>query len=48
MMKKAIVIGGGLAGIEAAWQISKYGAEVDLYDLKPEKMTVGHESPFLG
>lgn len=47
-MKKAIVIGGGLAGIEAAWQISKYGAEVDLYDLKPEKMTVGHESPFLG
>ncbi len=47
-MKKVIIIGAGLAGIEAAWQVSKTGAIVDLYDLKPEKRTEGHESPFLG
>ncbi|MCK4890575.1 MAG: FAD-dependent oxidoreductase, partial [Candidatus Aminicenantes bacterium] len=47
-MKKITIIGGGLAGIEAAWQASKSGAEVDLYDLKPEGRTIGHESPFLG
>lgn len=47
-MKKVIIIGGGLAGIEAAWQAAKTGAEVDLYDLKPEKRTEGHESPYLG
>ncbi len=47
-MKKITIIGGGLAGIEAAWQASKSGAKVDLYDLKPEGRTIGHESPFLG
>ncbi len=47
-MKKVIIIGAGLAGLEAAWQVSKTGVMVDLYDLKPEKRTVGHESQFLG
>ena len=47
-MKKVIIIGSGLAGIEAAWQAAKTGAEVDLYDLKPKKRTEGHESPYLG
>ncbi len=47
-MKKVSVIGGGLAGIEAAYQVSKYGAKVDLYDIKPTGKTEGHELPFLG
>jgi len=47
-MKKVIIIGAGLAGIEAAWQVSKTGAIIDLYDLKPGKRTEGHESRFLG
>jgi methylenetetrahydrofolate--tRNA-(uracil-5-)-methyltransferase len=48
MMEKVIIVGGGLAGIEAAWQVAKSGVNVDLYDLKPEKNTEGHESRFLG
>jgi len=47
-MKKVSIIGGGLAGIEAAYQVSKFGVEVDLYDLKPKARTEGHESEFLG
>ncbi len=33
------VIGGGLAGCEAAWQLSKRGVSVDLYEMKPDKKT---------
>ena len=33
------VIGGGLAGCEAAWQIAQRGVEVDLYEMKPGKRT---------
>ncbi len=33
------VIGGGLAGCEAAWQIAKRGIQVDLYEMKPRKRT---------
>lgn len=33
------VIGGGLAGCEAAWQLAKRGIPVDLYEMKPEKKT---------
>lgn len=33
------VIGGGLAGCEAAWQIAKRGIPVDLYEMKPQKRT---------
>ncbi|MDC3072323.1 FAD-dependent oxidoreductase, partial [bacterium] len=32
MYKKISVIGGGLAGCEAAYQISKFGINVDLYE----------------
>ncbi len=34
---KAAVIGAGLAGAEAAWQLKKHGIPVDLYEMKPEK-----------
>ena len=34
--KQAIVIGGGLAGCEAAWQLAQNGIAVTLYEQKPE------------
>ena len=38
------VIGAGLAGSEAAWQLANRGFEVELYEMKPEKMTPAHHS----
>jgi len=46
--KKVIVMGGGLAGVEAAYQAAKRGIDVDLYEMRPEKMTEAHTSPYLG
>ena len=37
MEKKVIVIGAGLAGSEAAWQLAKRGVNVDLYEMRPKK-----------
>ena len=34
------VIGGGLAGSEAAYQIAKQGIKVKLYEMKPEKFSL--------
>ena len=39
------VIGAGLAGSEAAWQLANRGIEVELYEMKPVKMTPAHHSP---
>ena len=39
------VIGAGLAGSEAAWQLAQRGLEVELYEMKPRKMTPAHHSP---
>ncbi len=39
------VVGAGLAGCEAAWQLAKRGFSVRLYEMKPEKMTPAHTSP---
>ena len=41
---KVKVIGAGLAGSEAAWQLAKRGIEVELHEMKPEKMTPAHHS----
>lgn len=38
------VIGAGLAGCEAAWQIAKRGIEVDLYEMKPSKFSPAHKN----
>lgn len=38
------VIGAGLAGCEAAWQIAKRGINVRLFEMKPRKMTPAHKS----
>jgi len=38
------IIGGGLAGCEAAWQAARRGCSVILYDMKPHKFSPAHES----
>jgi methylenetetrahydrofolate--tRNA-(uracil-5-)-methyltransferase len=42
------VIGGGLAGSEAAWQAARRGVPVRLFEMKPLKFSPAHQSPFLG
>jgi len=42
MNDKVIVIGGGLAGSEAAWQLAERGFQVDLYEMRPVKTTGAH------
>ena len=42
---KVKVIGAGLAGSEAAWQLAQRGIEVELYEMKPHKMSPAHHSP---
>ncbi|MDE7094709.1 MAG: FAD-dependent oxidoreductase, partial [Oscillospiraceae bacterium] len=42
MKEHAIVIGGGLAGCEAAWQLSQAGISVMLYEMKPNKYSPAH------
>jgi methylenetetrahydrofolate--tRNA-(uracil-5-)-methyltransferase len=44
LIKKIIVIGGGLAGSEAAWQAAQRGVKVELYEMRPEKSTGAHTS----
>ena len=41
---KVNVIGAGLAGSEAAWQLANRGIEVDLYEMRPVKMTSAHKT----
>lgn len=43
-MKKITIIGGGLAGCEAAWQAAKRNMEVTLYEMKPKKLSPAHSS----
>lgn len=40
------VIGAGLAGVEAAWQIANKGYKVSLYEMKPIKKSEAHKSEF--
>lgn len=43
-MKKINVIGGGLAGVEAAWQIAEKGCRVKLYEMRPVQQTPAHRT----
>ncbi|MDR3288138.1 MAG: methylenetetrahydrofolate--tRNA-(uracil(54)-C(5))-methyltransferase (FADH(2)-oxidizing) TrmFO [Peptococcaceae bacterium] len=43
-MPRVTVIGAGLAGSEAAWQLVKRGVGVDLHEMRPEKMTPAHHT----
>ncbi|MBN2004826.1 MAG: FADH(2)-oxidizing methylenetetrahydrofolate--tRNA-(uracil(54)-C(5))-methyltransferase TrmFO [Anaerolineae bacterium] len=42
MKKSIIIIGGGLAGSEAAWQAARLGVLVCLYEMRPQRMTPAH------
>ena len=43
MSNKVKVIGAGLAGCEAAWQLAKADIDVELYEMKPKKFTPAHK-----
>lgn len=46
--KHIVIIGGGLAGCEAAWQAARRGCQVLLHDMKPHRFSPAHHSQFLG
>ena len=41
------VVGGGLAGSEAAWQLSQLGIDVRLYEMRPQRCTDAHQTDVL-
>ena len=45
MPERVTVVGAGLAGCEAAWQLAKRGVPVRLVDMKPAKYSPAHKSP---
>ena len=47
-MEAVTVIGAGLAGCEAAWQLAQRGIPVVLQEMKPQKMTPAHHSALFG
>jgi methylenetetrahydrofolate--tRNA-(uracil-5-)-methyltransferase len=46
--ERVTVIGGGLAGCEAAWQLARAGIGVDLYEMRPRRRTAAHQTDWLG
>ncbi|RMC24608.1 MULTISPECIES: methylenetetrahydrofolate--tRNA-(uracil(54)-C(5))-methyltransferase (FADH(2)-oxidizing) TrmFO [unclassified Lactobacillus] len=44
MLQSVNVVGGGLAGSEAAWQLAQRGIKVDLYEMRPKKLTPAHKT----
>ena len=47
-MEPVIVIGAGLAGSEATWQLARRGVPVTLREMKPAKMTPAHHTEWFG
>jgi len=47
MREDLVIIGGGLAGSEAAWQAANQGARVTLYEMRPKEPTPAHKTGFL-
>ncbi len=45
---RLLIIGGGLAGCEAAWQAAHRGVPVTLFEMKPKRFSEAHHSPLLG
>lgn len=45
MTDKLTIIGAGLAGSEAAWQAARLGVQVDLWEMRPVRMTEAHLTP---
>jgi len=46
--ERVTIIGGGLAGCEAAWQLARAGIPVDLYEMRPLRPTAAHVTQDLG
>src|SRR5204863_6012892 len=44
MRDDIVIVGGGLAGSEAAWQAANRGAKVTLYEMRPKEMTQAHKT----
>ena len=44
MRDDIVIVGGGLAGSEAAWQAASRGARVTLYEMRPKEMTKAHKT----
>ena len=42
MVERVTIVGGGLAGCEAAWQLARRGIGVDLHEMRPVKPTPVH------
>ncbi len=42
MSRALVIIGGGLAGTEAAWQLAEQGIQVKLYEMRPQRQTPAH------
>ena len=42
------IIGGGMAGCEAAWQAANMGVKVDLYEMRPKVKTFAHNTASFG
>jgi len=47
-METVSVLGAGLAGSECAWQLAKRGIPVRLWEMRPEKASPAHHSPWFG
>ncbi|RNC63094.1 MAG: Methylenetetrahydrofolate--tRNA-(uracil-5-)-methyltransferase TrmFO [Candidatus Dichloromethanomonas elyunquensis] len=43
-MEKVTVIGAGLAGCEATWQLAQRGIQVELFEMRPKKLTPAHQT----
>ncbi|MGB4310267.1 MAG: FAD-dependent oxidoreductase, partial [Bacilli bacterium] len=48
MVEQVVIIGGGLAGVEAAFFLAEKGIKVKLYEMRPGVMTPAHHSAKLG
>jgi len=48
MNNSIVVVGGGLAGVEAAWQVARRGIAVELIEMRPIATTPAHRSDMLG
>ncbi len=46
-MTSLVVVGGGLAGSEAAWQAAQRGIKVELYEMRPANSTGAHQTEYL-
>ncbi len=47
-MSDVVIIGGGLAGAEASYQLARHGMRVTLYEMRPLKLTEAHRSGLFG